>query len=99
MRCKALVCEVRSFLFSRYTTILHYSASQLPRAESKLDLTTVRVSTTHFWAYWPLNLEKRRLYWGMNIPLGVADIVIVYLIDIDELVYSLSRQIRRLGKR
>ena len=51
-----------------------YSASQLSRAEKKLDLTTVAASTTANAAYLPINQEKRRMYWGEAYPLGIADV-------------------------
>jgi len=37
---------------------------------------------TRFRVYWLINVEKRRLYWEMDVPLRVAD---VDVIDIDEM--------------
>ena len=33
----------------------------------------------------PVNLEKRRMYWTMDYPNGIADVEVDDLIDMDEM--------------
>ena len=98
LRCKALGAEVRAFLYNRRPEVPPISGSQLSRAEAKLDLTTVRASTTCFRAYWPINMEKRRMYWTMGVPFGVVGVDISDLIDLDEMGLFLESTNRKYGK-
>ena len=98
VRCKAFGYEVLAFIYNRDPTVMPYSASQLSRAEKKLDLTTVAASTTANAAYLPINMEKRRMYWAEAYPNGIADVEIDDLIDIDEMGLFLESTNRKFGK-
>lgn len=98
IRCKAFGYEVLAFLFNRNPDVAPYSASQLSRAEKKLDLTTVAASTTANAAYLPINQEKRRMYWGEAYPLGIADVDLADIIDLDEMGLFLESTNRKFGK-
>ena len=98
IRCKAFGYKVLAFLFNRNPDIAPYSASQLSRAEKRLDLTTVATSTTANSAYLPINLEMRRVYWGEAYPFGIADVDIADVIDLDEMGLFLESTNRKFGK-
>ena len=71
--CKAFIYEARAFLFYCNPNIAPYSASQVVRSEQKLDLTRIKASTTACMAYIAVNLEKRRMYWELPYPYGIAE--------------------------
>jgi len=96
--CKALGAKVRAFLFNQPPAVLHISGSQLSRAESKLDLTTVFASTICFRAYWPINMEKRWMYWSMGEPFGVVGVNIADVLDLDEMGLFLDSTNWKYGK-
>jgi len=98
IHCKAFGYEVRAFLFNRNPTTPPCSASQLSRAEKRLILTSVDASTTANHGYLPINLEKRTMYWEMDYPLGIADVDIADLIDMNEMGLFLESTNRKFGK-
>ena len=71
IRPKATIAEVKAFLFIMDPDIHPYSDSQICRAESHLGLVRLISSTTADQAYLPINIEKQRMYWNKDYPLGV----------------------------
>ena len=96
---KAIGMEVRAFIKNRNPQLeKEHSASQLSRAEKRLELSLKVGSTTSKEAYKAINLLKREDYWFRNYPFGIADIPLESIIDLDEAKFKLTSQDRKYGK-
>ena len=98
LRPKARLYEVKAFVHSANPANTVYSDSQLFRAESKIGLTRKAASTTAEKAFLPINLAKRRNYFELNYPFGIADIDGRDVLDMDEMGLELEHQVRSFGK-
>jgi len=98
VRPKAYLDEVRAYISNRNPAILPYSRSQIHRAEQRLGLWQKVGSTTSNEAYRPINLAKRKDYWGEPFPAGVNDQDTASMIDIDEAGFKIDDQDRKRGK-
>ena len=84
------------------TQLFFYSLLQLFEVEIRLDLTTVCPSTTLHKSYWPINLEKRKMYWEILYPHEMANIKIWKIIDLDKMrlfLESANRKLRKDGEK
>lgn len=84
---KATHYEVNAFLFRMNQgdpSNRFYSNSELTRAEKDLGFTRKRGSTTAYLALLPVNIRKRKIYFLMPYPYGIADILREDMIDLDE---------------
>ena len=95
---KAILAECRAYLFHLDPSVDPYSNSQLHRAEELLGLRRKASSTTADMAFTPQNLAKRRRYWSMPPPLGMAGVQTRDIIDLDEAGFKLEHQNRSFGK-
>jgi hypothetical protein len=96
---KAFGYEVAAHLFNRNLANGHpHSDSQICRAENLLKLRLKKGSTTSYKAYLPRNLNLRDMYFTCPYPLGIADVNIADLIDLDEMGLKLEHSDRSFGK-
>jgi hypothetical protein len=95
---KATIDEVRAYLYNIDPNVEPYSQSQIHRAETLLDLFRKRASTTSFKAYSPINLQKRRMYWTQQYPLGMVNIDPRDIIDFDQCALFAETTDRPFGK-
>lgn len=98
IRPKAYNVEVRAYLSNRNPDIRPYSHSQVARAEKRLGLWLKAASSTSDAAYRPINLSKRRQYWGETYPRGINGVDVRDVIDIDEAQFKLESQNRKFGQ-
>ena len=49
-------------------------------------------------AFLPINLMKREIYWNHPYPMGIADVDLEEVIDIDESGYYLETTNKKYGK-
>lgn len=97
----ATAAEVNAFLYRvnfGNPFFRFFSPSQITRAEQNLGLTSKRGSTTARQAYYPINVEKRWIFWNMPYPYGIADIRTEDFIDCDECGIFMLLCARRRGK-
>ncbi len=74
---KCSAAQINTFLYRiNYgdVTFRFYTAPQITKAETRLGLTRKGGCTTAYQAYLPINLLKRRMYWNLPYPFGIADI-------------------------
>jgi hypothetical protein len=95
---KAYLCEVVAYVHNMNPINQPYSNSQILRAEQRLGLWLKVGSTSSGWAYRPIILLRRHMYWWEAYPLGVHGEDTDYMIDIDEAKFKLESQNRKWGK-
>lgn len=98
---KATAAEVNAFLYrANYgSLVFHFkSSSQITEAEKRIGLTRKRGSTTAYQALLPINKDKRRIFWNLPYPFGIADIRRMDMIDLDECGTEVQSADRHIGK-
>jgi hypothetical protein len=81
---RATIAECRAYLYNIDPTKDPYFGSQVHQAERLLGLKQKAASTTAGLAFLPVNLQKHELYWTLPPPLGMRDVPLADIIDIDE---------------
>jgi len=73
---KATADEIRTFILTHASAgnVRLYSRQDISRAEIELGITCKVGSTTAYQALTPVNTLKRRMFWSLNYPLGVANV-------------------------
>lgn len=99
---RATAHETNAFLWNSSPN-LHgqrrfYSQSQITHAEDKLGLSLKVSATTARQAMLPINILKRRNFWNLPYPFGIANIARQDLIDLDEAAVFLETVNRSRGK-
>ena len=98
---KVTIDEINAFLFHCNfgdPSFRFYTASQISTAESLLGLTRKKASTTAFQAFLPRNLRRRWRYWNLPFPMGIADVPMSHIIDLDECGIFVQTSNRNHGK-
>ena len=98
---KATHAEINAFLYrTNYGNpyFRFYNHSQLSTAEKLLYMTQKRASTTAYQAFLPINILKRRRFWSLPYPHGIADIRRQDMIDLDEAGVFVDTANRKSGK-
>lgn len=93
---KANAFEKIAFVHS--ATGIMYDQSQITRAEQRMGLSRKKASTTARQAFAPHNVARRFAYWHLPYPVGIADIPMQSMIDIDESKLILEMVNRKHGK-
>ena len=94
--------EKAAFLFNSWGRFQRrprlFSESQICRAEQSAGLSRKRTSTSAFRAFYPEVLIRRLIFWTLPYPLGISDIPLADLLDLDECRVVLEMANRGLAK-
>jgi hypothetical protein len=95
---KATISECRAYLYNIDPTKDSYSNLQVHRAEKLLGLKQRAASTTADLAFLPQNMTLQEYHWTEPPPLGMRDVPITDIIDIDEAGFFLEHSDQKFGK-